>query len=415
VTVSATTPATPGDSSGSVVLDAGNGATSIPVTLRSMVNVAAGGKFSGSVTGGNGRPSGEGQALTYEFAVPSGQTSINANFTLANDARDQVSAYLINPAGEVEGYGGNYLATSVNDNGSYNLSARRQVSLDALAPTPGTWTLIVDVANQTVGNELSDPFTGNISFNQTSVTATGLPDSASDTLPAGKPVKAKVSITNTGAAAEDFFVDPRLDTTATMTLSPTSQAAGVPLPTPATEVPPEWVVPTETSGLTVSSQASLPAMFDYSTFSGDPDLVSQPTSNPDVETGAFTPAAGNVTAGGWLAPPDEIAPDGYGKTSAPSGVVNMTMSAQARQFDPAVTSATGDFWQRSVSPSAPFGIFIVNPGQTRTITVTITPAGAPGNTVSGDLFVDDFAAFLPPFGQQAGSELAALPYEYKIG
>jgi hypothetical protein len=413
--VSATTPATPGDTSGSVVLNSGNGATSIPVTLRSMVDVATGGTFSGSVTGGNGRPSGEGQPLTYEFNVPNGQTSINANFTLANDARDQVTAYLVNPFGETEGYGGNYLATSVNDNGSYNLSARRQVSVDALDPTPGVWSLIIDVADNVVGNELSDPFTGDIAFNQTDITATGLPDSASDTLPAGKPVKVTVSIHNTGAAAEDFFVDPRLDTVGNLTLSPTSQAAGVPLPTPATEVPPEWVVPTETSGLTVTSNASLPAMFDYQPFTGDPDLVSQPTSNPDVQVGSFTPVAGNVTAGGWLASPDEIATDGYGKSSAPSGVVSMSMSAQAREFDPAVTSTVGDFWQRAVSPMAPFGTFIIKAQQTRTITVTITPAGPAGNTVSGDLFVDDFGAFLPPYGQQAGSELAALPYEYKIG
>ena len=88
----------------------------------------------------------------------------------------------------------------------------------------------------------------------------------------------------------------------------------------------------------------------------------------------------------------------------------MTMSVQAKAFDPAVSSNVGDFWQRSVDPAAPFSLFIVKPGQTRTLTVTITPAGAAGNTVSGNLYVDDLAAFIPPYGQQAGSELAALPY-----
>lgn len=415
VTVSAKTPASPGDTSGSVVLNSGQGATSIPVTLRSMVDVASGGQFSGSITGGNGRPPGEGQDLYYEFNVPAGQTSVNANFTLANDPADQVTAYLVNPAGEIEGYGGNYLATSVNDNGTFGVSPRRQVSLDSLNPSPGTWTLIVDVANQVEGNEISDPFTGNIAFNQTDISASGLPDSASTTLAAGQPVKVKVTIHNTGVAAEDFFVDPRLNTSANMTLAPTSQAENVPLPMPGPQIPPEWSVPTETSSLTVTSQASLPAMFDYSVFSGDPDLVSQPTSNPDVQTGTFTPTAGNVTAGGWLAAPAEIATDGYGKTSAPSGTVNMTMSVQAKAFDPAVSSEAGDFWQRSVDPVAPFSLFIVKPGQTRALTVTITPAGASGNTVSGNLYVDDLAAFLPPYGQQAGSELAALPYEYKVG
>ncbi|HEY1917591.1 MAG TPA: hypothetical protein VGH27_18635 [Streptosporangiaceae bacterium] len=121
-----------------------------------------------------------------------------------------------------------------------------------------------------------------------------------------------------------------------------------------------------------------------------------------------------ITAGNWAAYPDEAAADGYGKTKAPSGTVTMSMTAQLRAFDPAVTSAVGDYWQRSVDPAAPYGIFVVNPGQTRTITVTITPAGPAGNTVSGDLYVDDLAPSVLPYGQVAGSELAALPYRYKI-
>jgi hypothetical protein len=49
------------------------------------------------------------------------------------------------------------------------------------------------------------------------------------------------------------------------------------------------------------------------------------------------------------------------------------------------------------------------------IKVTITPTGASGTTVTGHLYIDDFAASIAPYGQQAGSELAALPYEYTIG
>ncbi|HEY1917592.1 MAG TPA: S8 family serine peptidase [Streptosporangiaceae bacterium] len=59
----------------------------------------------------------------------------------------------------------------------------------------------------------------------------------------------------TGAAAQDFFVDPRLTGTVSQTLMPISQASGVPLPLPASEVAPEWIVPTQVSGLTVTSQA----------------------------------------------------------------------------------------------------------------------------------------------------------------
>jgi hypothetical protein len=34
--------------------------------------------------------------------------------------------------------------------------------------------------------------------------------------------------------------------------------------------------------------------------------------------------------------------------------------------------------------------------------------------VSGDLYVDDFVGDIPPYGQEAGDELAAIPYTYTI-
>ena len=38
----------------------------------------------------------------------------------------------------------------------------------------------MEFAEPIVGNEISQPFTGNIAFNDVSVSAAGLPDSASD-------------------------------------------------------------------------------------------------------------------------------------------------------------------------------------------------------------------------------------------
>jgi hypothetical protein len=57
-------------------------------------------------------------------------------------------------------------------------------------------------------------------------------------------------------------------------------------------------------------------------------------------------------------------------------------------------------------------------GTHRTIKLKITPAsdGAAGTVVHGTLYVDVFAAFNESaFGGIAGSDVIAIPYEYRIG
>ena len=407
VTVTATTPAQPGDSAGSITLTSNLGGTdeflgaesnSIAVTLRSMVDVATGGTFSGVLNGGNGRAPGEGQVNYYEFNVGAGTKNITANVSLTNDAADPVGSYLVSPDGDVGGYGQN------------NLNGTQGTSLTAYAlnPAAGTWTLIVEFAEPVVGDEISQPFTGNIKFNDVSASAAGLPDSASTTLASGTPVTVPVSITNNGAAPEGFFIDPRLNATASISLAPLDQATGLPLP--LTGSTPTWLVPSQTSSLAVAATATLPIMFDFSPFAGDPDLASSAGTSV---TGSYTPAGGQVTAGLWSAGPAEIGP--YPPGGAPAGTVNMTMTATTNAFDPAVTSAPGDLWLTAVNPSTTASPVTINPGQTATINVTITPSAAAGSVVSGNLYIDDFLSGVPPYGQQGGDELAALPYEYTVG
>jgi hypothetical protein len=59
---------------------------------------------------------------------------------------------------------------------------------------------------------------------------------------------------------------------------------------------------------------------------------------------------------------------------------------------------------------------VINPGATGTIDVTITPSGAPGAVVSGDLYIDTYSTGLPTaaYSQLAGDELAALRCTYTI-
>ncbi len=91
------------------------------------------------------------------------------------------------------------------------------------------------------------------------------------------------------------------------------------------------------------------------------------------------------------------------------------MSATFRAFDPAVTSDTGDLEQASLNPATTFSPVVIQPGQSATVHVTITPSGSAGTVVTGTLYVDDFLTNVPPYGQQGANEMAAIPYTYTIG
>jgi hypothetical protein len=160
--------------------------------------------------------------------------------------------------------------------------------------------------------------------------------------------------------------------------------------------------------VSVAATASLPIMFDYGPNQGDPDLASNTGTSPAA---SYTSPGGNLGAGFWFATPSEIGPYPSG---APAGTVSMSMSATAQAFDPAVTSTTGDLELAAVNPATTFSPVVINPGQSATINVTITPSGSSGTVVRGNLYADDFMSNVPPYGQQAPDELAALPYTYTI-
>ena len=169
---------------------------------------------------------GPGGLLRVPRARP-GTTNITANVTLTNDDADPVGAYLVSPDGDTLGYGENTWPGASTDTGAIGFTPEKSLTAYTLHPVPGTWTLIVDftdaggrrrdlpaVHRQRPGSTTSE------------VSATGLPDSASTTLAAGQPVTVPVTITNNGAAPEDFFVDARLNTSTTVSLAPLDPASG---------------------------------------------------------------------------------------------------------------------------------------------------------------------------------------------
>jgi hypothetical protein len=421
VTVHASAPVTPGDVSGSIVVQSsGSTRTTIAVTLRATVDVARGGGFSGTLTGGNGWVTGQGQEQFYQFSVPGRTSDIRADVRLSNDAADPVIEYLVSPDGDVAGYGEN----GIGQPGTKGAVSTLGASAYSVHPAPGLWTLIVEFADPVVGNELSQRYSGDIVFNASSASAPALPDSAATTLKPGVAVTVPVTITNKGASPQKLFLDPRLDRTATLTL-PTIPPSTAKATLPNTGQFPEWFVPNETSGLTVRQTSTIPAMFDIGAGAGDPDLASSaPGAGPLCASTAsvtYAPPASVVTPGQWVAGPAGCGP--YAGPGA-AGTATDTMSLQAKAFDPTVTAPLGDYNLTAINPKAKPVMTVLQPGHSIVVPVTITPTGKAGSLIRGTLYIDALVGGLLPVGQASGVlptgqisgvEMAALPYEYTIG
>lgn len=423
VHVSARVPTGAGETAGSVVFATGAGGAgpvSVPVTLRGQVQpgLAKPAAFSGTLGGGDGRAPGQGQGQVeaYQVVVPGNLPvllgSLDVSLNLASEPAGQVSASLVAPGGETMGFGSSYLTTGFGSGGVPVESPQRTLSLYASDPVPGTWTLLVGFTSPVPGGEPPDSYTGQVSLNALPVSRGGLPDSPSATLKAGKAVTFPVTVHNTGSAPEDIFLDPRLTQLQSYQLQPQDRVAGVPLPVPATADPPEWIVPTMTHSVSASASAAVPVKFSLGPFPGDLGAASDSGTTTQAaypQGRAVTP----VTPGLWLAMPAESGP--FGPAGAPKTAVTASMSAVTQRFDTSATPSTGDFWRFAVAalaPHASYNLLVVNPGQTRTVNLTVQPAAPRGTVVHGVLYVDDFVDSMQFL---SGSQLAALPYAYTVG
>jgi hypothetical protein len=416
-------PKQPGDESTSAQFAAANVPTlSVPVTLRSMVP-AGNTSFIEQVTGGNGRSSSPAQANTYYLQVPPGKRDLSIGVTFA-DPNQTVFGILTTPDGQVASYQANTTPDASATEGGLQMYARH--------PRPGTWTLSLVVANPASGLELSQTFTVRVAYNTVSVQA-ALPHHAN--LAAGVPVTVPVTVTNTGAVPMAYFADGRLASTGTIQLTELSGNATSPLPLPD-GVFPFWLVPTETTELDAHAAADQPVNMELNYNSGEPDLYSAGTG----DTAAVNVTAPQVSPGIWLT---YLGENGPFPGPAPAGTVTVSASAIGRQFDPNLTSTTGDFWQNGVDPAthtaqaaslraraamlartapaeiassssspadpaADTGPLILKPGQAGNITITLTPPETPGTQVHGTLYIDTLNNYT-----DAGDELIALPYTYK--
>jgi subtilisin family serine protease len=384
-----------GDEALSLHLGTGSGTDgSIPVVLRALVPLTSvGGSFSGTLTGG-GANFNAGQEFTYQFKVPAGEPSLNVGVTLA-DSNYNLEGFLVDPHGE---------PLDAQSNAQFDASDNflgfgKTMQFFRGTPAAGVWTLVLLDAGPGDGAHLSEPLTGAISFTAPSVTSSGIPNSSKTVLPAGQPVTATITITNTGNIRKDFFADPRLSSRTPQELLG-SDVNKVPLPLSLREQP-NWLVPPGTSELDVAAQGTVPITMDVSWAFGDPDVLGTSSGN----SSAATLKASEIAPGFFFGLPEATGPF----TTGTNGTVNLAAVADTYPFDPAASASSGDVWDFSVNPNASYTPLSLGPGQTGTITVTFTPTAPAGTVVHGFLGVDTFNLVT-----DAGDELINIPYTYKV-
>jgi hypothetical protein len=388
-----------GDAPASVQFDSNLGThLSVPLARRVLIPTARGSSFTTTITGGVGR--GLNQYLGYYLDVPGGRQNLTIDLT-APDPATRVTFLLVSPEGEI--LSGDVNAVPTTWNGSAVTSTGSE-SLTVDRPMAGRWQLIAVLFGASSGTEFSERITGTVRFDTAHVTTTGLPTSAATTVSASRPATGSVTVTNTSAAGAFFFLDPRRDGQADVTLPPSSGQTTIDLPEDTADTsPPDYLVPPHTTGLAQTVDASVPvdAYLEYG--QGNPGAF-HTVGDGHGTLNAIT--AGQLAIGQWITDIGEIGPF---TGPAPAATATISLTARTQPFDTGVTSGTGDFWLTSVGGSGGTAVFIPA-GGTATIPVTVRPSAAPGTVVSGTVYVDTWNSVA---GQ--GSEVTGIPYRYRAG
>jgi hypothetical protein len=141
--------------------------------------------------------------------------------------------------------------------------------------------------------------------------------------------------------------------------------------------------------------------------------VSATASGQLFDPNVTSNAVGDIwTAGLAAATPDPATLSRLKAAAATRGQSGVSAAAPTNALAAAVTASSGVSSARATAEqvsSDPGPVFLLQPGESTTITVTITPSGAKGSVVTGHLYIDNFN-----FALAAGDELIDLPYAYTI-
>jgi hypothetical protein len=412
-TVRVPAPATPGFFTGAVVFHSNRQAKlgTIPVVSEAKVPVTTkkAGHFTGTLTGGNGRPGAYAQELSYEFTVPKGVHDLDVNMHASH------TGYLL--LGQLVDPNGNAVDSQlsfqqINAFGSSDNTDA--VQLVWANPRPGTWR--VNVANGLFylpGLDVYSGLThaklhGTVSFNTSRVTATGLP---SGTLAAGSIVTAHVRVKNTGDEPETYQLDPRTSAQTPYPGVSLSNASGT-LPVTYNDSIPAYVVPPFSSRLEVSASTTgtTPIQLDISPYWGAPDVLS-PASTGGTTSVTLT----NPFASVWSPATAEVGP--FAAAETPEDYTTAA-TLTTLGFDDNATPSTGNWWDFVLNGGPPPRALFLNPGDSGTMDLTFTVPGAPaGTTVSGVVPVETFGtnSYYSGIGDWSSDVLKILSYSYTVG
>jgi subtilisin family serine protease len=442
VTASFPTGRVSGDQSAAVVMRTGLGTQAdLPVSLRTLVPTSkATNTFRGVLTGGNGRQF-DAQMFTYFLDVPRGKPGLAIKVLLnrPQNPNEILFGFLEGPDGMTQSARSNIIV-----NGAGQLDFGRSVTTFVRHPGAGRWRFILELTTPSGGEVINQPFTGIAQFKSQAITAK-LPTSATK-LTRGQTKRFTVTVTNNTGQQQLYFADPRLNTQTTYNLA--SQVPGNDLqnlPLPDTGVTPQWLVPTNTTNLSVFANATLPVGLDVNWQFGDPEVFGPPQGN----AASVSINSPHVNNGPWFGGIGEQGPfDG----PAPAGTASANAQATTSTFDLDADSSTGDFWLTSLIPAPPPepgvatrptvgkrsllaqelraqalhtpvrsvtpkaappacdpNLPILAPGASCTITFTITPSAARGTVVRGHLNVET----LDLFGGTT-TQRVSLPYAYTV-
>ena len=413
-TVTVRAPASAGFFTGAVVFNSTQQSAlgTIPVVSEAEIAVSAKspGHFTGTLIGGNGRPTIYAQELSYQFVVPKGVHDVDVNMTSADDGY-LLLGQLVDPTGRAQDSQLSFQAvTPSGDNANTH-----SVQLVWSNPMPGTWKL--NVANGlfflpglgVYSGLTQSTLNGVVTFNTDKFSVTGMPTGA---LQPGTVVTAHVKVTNTGAEPETYQLDPRTTSQAPYPAQSLTNTSGT-LPVPGGTGVPQYLVPPFSSQLQLnaSTTGATPIAFDVSPFWGAPDVAAPPSS-----AGATGITVNDPIASEWGLTPEEVGPFASTATSenyATSGTLT-TLG-----FDTTASPDTGDLWALIAGglDEPPNPLFVL-PGKSGTMAVTFTvPSGSPGTAITGNLAVETFDtnSFTTGVGDWSSDVLGLVPYSYTLG